>query len=350
LAISALIRPLAAPTVSAFGQLVWKLTPQVELSGGARYTHERKTGNMGNVFLNRNMPTIFVFLPVGTRLIGEFTENNVSPDVTLSWKPQDNLMLYGAYKTGFKSGGYSSPTRYPGNANLVNQRFGQEKVHGFEAGVKFQTLDKRLTGDLAAYTYLYKGLQLTAYDGATSAYFTQNAGSARVKGVEGNLSFRLSDALTLKGSAAYNSARYASFPGSQCFVGQTVAEGCVAAVQSLTGQPLSRAPEWTTQAGINFEQPISDSWKFGFSGDVRHTSGYYISTNNSPFSWQKGFTVFDLSARIHSDDWEFAVIGKNLSNQIYGVVGNDKPLGQRGMVSGNIGRPREVSVQVTRHF
>ncbi|WP_310531272.1 TonB-dependent receptor [Novosphingobium sp.] len=337
-------------TVSAFGQLIWKLTPQVELSGGARYTHERKTGNMGNVFLNANMPASFVFLPVGTRLIGEFTEENVSPDVTLSWKPQDGVMIFAAYKTGFKSGGFSSPTRYPGNANLVNQRFGQEEVHGFEAGVKLQALDRRLTAEFGAYSYLYEGLQLTAYDGSTSSYFTQNAGSARVKGVEATMSLKITDELTLRTSAAYNSARYKSFPGSQCFVGQTVAEGCVARVQSLTGQRLSRAPDWTTQAGISYEKPISDTWKFGLNGEVRTTSGYYIATNNSPFAWQKAFTLVDLSMRLFSDDWDFALIGKNVGNKIYGVVGNDKPLGQRGMVNGNIGRPREVSLQVTRHF
>lgn len=337
-------------TTSAFGQLTWKFAPQFELSGGARYSHERKTGDMGNTFINANIPANFVFLPVGTRLIGEFSEDNVSPEATLSWKPQDDVLVYGAFKTGFKSGGFSSPTRYPGNATLVNQRFGQEKVSGFEGGVKFQALDRRLTGDLAAYTYLYKGLQLTAYDGATSSYFTQNAGSARVKGVELNLSYKVTDGLSLRGSTAYNSARYASFPGSQCFTGQTVAEGCVARVQSLTGKPLSRAPEWSLQGGFAYEAALSDTWNIGFTGDARHTSGYYISTNNSPFSWQKAYTLVDLSARIFNKDWEFSLVGKNIGNVIYGVVGNDKPLGQRGMVNGNIGRPREVILQVTRHF
>jgi outer membrane receptor protein involved in Fe transport len=335
-------------TYSAFGQLTWNLTPTVELSGGARYTHERKTGNMGNVYLHAARAASF--LPITTRLIGAFTEENVSPEVTMSWHPAPDVLLYGSFKTGFKSGGFSSPTRYPANATLANQTFGQETVHGFEGGMKFSTLDRRLTGDLGIYDYTYKGLQLTAYDGTTSSYFTQNAGSASVRGVEMSLNFRVSDAFALRGSGAYNHARYASFPGSQCFTGQTAAEGCVAAKQSLTGQPLSRAPDWTLQGGATWTVPIGADWKFSASGDVRYTSKYFISTNNSPFALQPGFTMLDLSAKVYSADWELALVGKNLTNRIYGVVGNDKPLGPRGQVSANIGRPREILVQLTRHF
>lgn len=335
-------------TYSVFTQLGYKFTPTLELTGGARYTHERKTGNMGNVYLHAARAASF--LPVSKRLIGSFTENNVSPEVTLSWHPMTDVLLYGSYKTGFKSGGFSSPTRYPANATLDNQQFGLEKVRGFESGMKFSALDRRLAGDVALYRYLYKGLQLTAYDGTTSSYFTQNAGSAIVKGVELNLHYRLNDELQLRGSVAYNHARYKSFVGSQCFTGQTAAEGCVAAKQNLSGKPLSRAPDWGLQGGATYDLPITSDWTFGVSGDVRYTSGYFISTNNSPFAYQHGFTTFDASARIYNKDWELALIGRNLGNEIYGVVGTDKPLGPRGQVTGNIGRPREILLQATRRF
>lgn len=336
-------------TYSAFAQLLWKFAPDFELSGGARYTHEKKTANMGNVYLHAARAA--GFLPVNRRLIGSFTENNVSPEVTLSWKPKRDVLIYGSYKTGFKSGGYSSPTRYPANATLDNQSFGQEEVRGFEGGLKFQTPDRALSGDLAIYNYTYKGLQLTAYDGTTSSYFTQNAGSASVSGIELNLSYRLTPEFTLRGSGAYNRARYESFPGSQCFTGQTAAEGCVNAQQNLSGQPLSRAPDWTLQAGFTYDRPLGDSdWNIGFSGEARYSSEYFISTNNSPFALQGGFALFDASARIHNDDWNIALIGRNLTNKIYGVVGNDKPLGPRGQVNANIGRPREIMIQATRRF
>lgn len=335
-------------TYSAFGQLIWKFAPDFELSGGARYTHEKKNADMGNIYLHSARAA--GFLPVGTRLIGSFSENNISPDVTLSWHADRDVLLYGSFKTGFKSGGFSSPTRYAANATLANQQFGQEKVQGFEGGLKFQALGRRLVGDIAVYSYLYKGLQLTAYDGATSAYFTQNAGSASVNGIEWNLGFRATNELSLRGSGAYNRARYEEFLGSQCFTGQTAAEGCVGGRQNLSGQPLSRAPDWSLQGGLTYDVPVNSDWNFAVSGDVRYSSGYFISTNNSPYAFQKGYVLGDASLKIHNDAWDFSLIGKNLTNKIYGVLGTDKPLGPRGQVTGNIGRPREVIVQVTRRF
>lgn len=335
-------------TSSAFAQLSWKLTEQFDLTGGARYTRETKTGDLGNVYLHSAIAA--GFLPVGKRLNGSVTQDNVSPEVTLAWHPQHDVMLYASYKTGFKSGGFSSPTRYAANATLNNQKFDQEKVRGEEAGAKFSTPDSRLRGDVSVYRYIYDGLQLTAYDGATSSYFTQNAGSAKVTGVETNLSYLVTDELNIHGSVAYNRARYKSFAGSQCFTGQTAAEGCIAAKQDLTGRPLARAPDWSVQGGATYTVPLGSGWSLGFSGDVRYSGGYYVSINDSPYSYQKGFTLFDASARLFNDAWEVSLVGRNLSNQIYGVVGTDKPLGPRGQVDGNIGRPREVLVEVTRHF
>ncbi len=335
-------------TYSAFGQMIWKFAPEFELSGGARYTREHKTGNMGNVYIHSRFTG--AFLAPGNRLIGSFTENNVSPEAMLSWHAAPDVLIYGGYKTGFKSGGFSSPTRYAANATLDNQQFGQEKVRGFEGGLKFQALDRKLSGDVAVYSYIYKGLQLTAYDGSTSSYFTQNAGSANINGVEINLNYRATRELSLRTSLAYNRARYESFPGSQCFTGQTALEGCVGGVQNLSGEPLSRAPDWGIQGGFTYDVPVSGDWNIGLSGDLRYSSGYFISTNNSPYAFQGGYVLADASARVYNEDWELALIGKNLTDKIYGVVGNDKPLGPRGQVSGNIGRPLEVIFQVTRHF
>src|SRR3546814_397576 len=200
---------------------------------------------MGNIYLHSARAA--GFLPVGKRLIGEFTEKNVSPELTLSWHADRDVLLYGSFKTGFKSGGFSSPTRYAANATIDNQQFGQEKVRGFEGGLKFQALDRKLSGDIAIYSYLYKGLQLTAYDGSTSSYFTQNAGSASVNGLEWNLGYRITDELSLRTSGAYNRARYEKFLGSQCFTDQTAAEGCGGERAHLAGPPPS--PRWGERGG-----------------------------------------------------------------------------------------------------
>jgi outer membrane receptor protein involved in Fe transport len=293
--------------------------------------------------------------PVGERFIDTFTETNVSPQVTVSWHPSRDVMLYGAYKTGFKSGGFSTPALIPAAATVANQQFNQETAEGGEIGLKFSQLDRRLTGDFTLYRYTFSGLQLTAFDAATTSYFTQNAASATSQGLEFNLNFQATPELGLHGSIGYNRARYDNFDNSQCWTGQDLAHGCNG-TQNLTGKPLSRAPDVVALVGATYEHQIYGDYKLALSGDVRYSSGYYLETSDNPYAYQGEYATLDLSARVYNDKWEFALIGQNLTDTYYGVLAGDKPLspvapnGGGSDILAELGRPREVTLQITRHF
>lgn len=335
-------------TYSGYGELNWKILPRMELAGGARWTLEQKYAVVGSNYLNMNLP---IGAPVGKIIAGTIIEHNVSPEVTLSYHITPNVMLYGAYKEGFKSGGFSEPAVIPVNAEASNQEFGQEHVHGEEVGLKFSNLlDARLTGDITLYDYVYGGLQLTAFQAATTSYFTQNAGSAVSRGVEANLAYRITEAFSAHTSVGYSDAHYISFPNSQCWVGQTAAEGCVGGIQNLGGKPLSRAPDWSVLAGVSYDRELMGDWKLGVEVNGRYSGGYYTATNNNPYGWQGSYQTLDATVRLYNGKWEAAVIGRNLTDTIYATAGGDKPLGVRGDVIAGIGRPREVIVQVTRRF
>jgi len=335
-------------TFSGFAELTWQIADNVELAGGARYTLEEKAGDSGNTFVFKSFQA--GYLAPGQRLVGNIVEHNISPQATLSWHPTANTMLYAAYKTGFKSGGWSTPTRYSSKATVENQQFDQEIVRGGEIGLKFAEMGGDLTGDVTGYHYIFKGLQLTAYDVPTASYFTTNAGSAAVDGIEINLAYQALKELALRASVGYNHARYDSFPGAQCFTGQTAAEGCVAGVQNLAGQPLSRAPDWSGNLGATYNYPLNQDYVLSFTTDMRFSSKYNVTTTNSPYGWQNGFATWDASVRLSDEQWEFAVIGRNLTDKVYAVIGGDKPLGPRGQVAGTLGLPRTVTLQVSRHF
>jgi iron complex outermembrane receptor protein len=335
-------------TYSGYGELNWKILPKLELAGGARYTLEEKSGDTGSTYLNAYLP---IGSPVGKRIIGNITEHNVSPQVTLSYHLTHDVLIYGAYKEGFKSGGFSEPAVIPVDATAQNQEFGQEHVHGEELGLKFANLaGGAVTGDVTLYNYVYSGLQLTAFDAQTISYFTQNAASALSRGVEVNLAYHVTPALTFHTGVGYSDAHYEQFPNSQCWVGQTVAEGCVGGVQSLSDQRLSRAPLWSVLAGVAYDTALTNNWRAGVTVDGRSSSGYFIGTNNNPYGWQNGYQTLDASVRLYDEKWEFSLVGRNLTDTIYATFGSDKPLGGRGDVEAGIGRPREVVLQATRRF
>ncbi|HEX7881981.1 MAG TPA: TonB-dependent receptor, partial [Afipia sp.] len=237
---------------SFFGQLVWKITPDLELSPGGRWTREVRTHRQYN-FNPANGP-------VGQSVLLDprIAANNFSPEVTLTYTPSDDLTVFASYKTGFKSGSFNgviflSPTT-PGS-------FGDEKVKGGEIGLKSRLLDHQLTVNAAGYYYRYSNLQVGANEvtGTTLILRTLNAAAANVYGVDFDASFAPHAVPGLRLSAAvnYNHARYASFPNAPCGNGQTIALGCNQLInpatgrftsQNLKGRPLVRAPEWMGSA------------------------------------------------------------------------------------------------------
>src|SRR5690606_224223 len=203
-------------------------------------------------------------VPVGVVFEDHFRDNNWSPEATLAWRPTSDLTVYGAYKTGYKSGGFGiGGNLVPANLTEDAIRFDSEKVSGFEGGVKAQLLDRRLvvTGDV--YSYKYKDLQVTAFNPDTTSFTIENAASSRVKGVEFEGRFSATDNLSLYGSVAYSDSKYLEYIAG-CYNTQTAAQGCNVVVdagadgiegtaddtlaQSLAGQRRPRAPKWTFTA------------------------------------------------------------------------------------------------------
>ncbi|HYD47694.1 MAG TPA: TonB-dependent receptor, partial [Terriglobales bacterium] len=84
-------------SISAFGQLIWKITPKVELAGGARWTRETREHREFDGFNN--------YAPVPL-LVPKLRASNISPEASLTYTPTDDLTVFGSYKQGFKSGSF----------------------------------------------------------------------------------------------------------------------------------------------------------------------------------------------------------------------------------------------------
>ncbi len=341
---------------SFFGQLIWKMLSNVELAGGARYSHETKHVNLGNTFVNPASAAIL--LPIATPITGKHSEDNVSPEATLTWHPSSNTTLYGAYKTGYLSGGFSNPGILSRSLTLQNDTFQPEKVRGGEVGAKWSLLGNRLGGDLVVFQYDYRGLPLSTFDAQSVTFVTRNAASTVTKGVEFQTHYDFGGGLSVHGGMSYDDARFKDFRNGQCYVGQTVADGCVPVTlgsavrsQDLSGKRVYRAPDWLGNAGAQYQFPIAGDFEVGLTADVQYTSSYYANLNLNPGSLQGSFILVDASARITtpSGRWSVAVIGRNLTNEIYATLGTDKP-GGVGEVMTVAGTPRAVLLQVSGKF
>ena len=355
-------------TLSAYGQLIWTLTPQLELTAGARYTYETKDSFFVQPYVNPALAVVFIG---DTPLSANQLFHNVSPEATLTYRPTRNITAYVAYKTGYKSGGFSnSGGQTIGSPSVNDFAFDPETAKGYEGGLKTTLFDRQLRLDLTGYHYRFSNLQVDYFDARTFAFITENAASAITNGVElaADYAPKQIQGLFVHSSLNYNHAYYGSFI-SPCWEGQTPAQGCgltgpaptFTPEQNLSGHETSLAPKWTAALGANYELPITNNLVAAISGDARYNDSYNVSAFGNPYARQPSYINVDASFRVHTADgaWEFAVIGRNLANNVVinGTVdgpgtgsGTGTAAGVRADQIGFVGLPRTIQLQLTwRH-
>lgn len=357
-------------TYAIFGQAIVDLTPTLTVTGGIRYTEEKKHSIQGQPYV---IPTSLGSFAQTTFVVPQkFT--NTSPEATISWKPAPNVTVYGSYRTGYKSGGYSISGIIAPNSTVADADFGPEKVKGFEGGIKSTLLNNQLRVNFDIFSYKYTGLQVDFFNPLTIQYLTLNAASARTKGAEIEMEFapRSVPGLNLRASASYTKARYLSFPMAPCIGGQSRAEGCSFALnglgngtrQDLSGQIMPQAPRITATAGVDYSTPVGAGLKLGLSFSGRYSSRYKtyaFAPDNADRFFQSAYAAIDASIRLGAEDerWELALIGKNLTNRFIMTTAQDLTYTGSGAGSNNavhtdvrssISDPRTVAVQATARF
>lgn len=352
-----------ARTLSAYGQVRYKIAETLELAGGVRYTRERRRGYFNNQFVHQILGPAFNLVPEGDFFDETLSFSNWSPEFTLSWKPQRDVLVYGAFKTGFKSGGFSSADLYQIDAttgqkpSAAQLSFDPEKVKGGEIGMKAMLADRTLRVEAVAYRYTYTGLQVSIFNPATFSVSIANAADARVQGVEVSGDWRVTPGLTLNAAGSYNHARFLDFSRAPCYTGQptspTVQDGfCTNGRQDLSGTPLVRAPDWTFTGGATFETAIGGDWSMSINGDVNYSGSYFFQEDRAPGTEQKAFARVNAGLRFFTTDdrYEIALIGRNLTNKYYIESSQSKSFGSPTDFQAATPRTREIRLQLGYRF
>ena len=366
-------------TEAGFAQVIWKALPKVEVTGGLRYTHETKDSFFTQPYNNAAVTSIFRPSndPDGLGVVtANQSFNALNPEGTITYKPAQGFLVYAAYKTAYKSGGFSNggiDSKFSTNP-VGDLTFSPERASGYEIGLKTTSFQRQLRFNIDAFTTRYRNFQVDFFNSPIFAFQTLTS-QARTKGIEPEAEFapRGFPGLNLHGSANYDISRYSNFIGP-CVAGQTPAQGCDLDYsplqnggtggftrQDLKGAPLSLAPRWTAGLGASYDRPLNDKINFGASVDARYSSSYILSGFGDENSRQPDYSTVDASIRLAaaSGFWEVSLIGKNLSNVLYLNGGNDSPStgsgtgtagGVRADQNGYGNLPRTVELQLTINY
>jgi outer membrane receptor protein involved in Fe transport len=290
-------------------------------------------------------------------LHSDFDDDEWSPEVTLTWRPTDDLTFWTAYKSGYKSGGFSTNTVISVQSTPESLTFQPETADGGEFGIKSTWLDGTLRVNATAYYYKFDDIQISVFNAALVSFSVDNAASATTTGFEVESTYLLTDNLTVRAQLGYNEGEYDKFKNASCYGGQTPAQGCNPVPggtppfqQDLSDEDLTRAPEWQGSIGFDYQRQIFANWLFMGAAEAIFTDEFQTNTNNNPLSVQDSFWRYNARLGLQTMDgtWDISVIGRNLDDELYQGGQADRPGTDGGPdLFGGVVRGRQILLQAT---
>jgi iron complex outermembrane receptor protein len=233
---------------AVFAQATLDVTDKLSLTGGARYTNDRKT-YLPDIFIaavtpgSGGPPPFVVRRPLVPNVFVARTFDKVTYRAAAQYQWTGRFMTYASYSTGFKSGGFVQR-----NSATVPAlpSFGPETVAVLEAGFKLDAFNRRLRLNGAAFTNRYRDLQITVLQptGLVNAPITQNAGRAKINGAELDVEAVLGYGFVLTGGVSYLDAKYTELASN--------------AIGIDLRKRLVRAPTWSGNVSAIKSQQVGD--------------------------------------------------------------------------------------------
>ena len=280
-----------------FGDVTWKVSPQIELGAGLRWTHDDKTTSISDSVLNNRSilggflgalslpePNRSAILAALSSPFVQLLPASVLPLFGVTFQPTNNngdeidahnkdngftYRLFGRYSPNEDSSIYAiyARGRRPEVLSALNPAvpFGDprfnlvdaETVDSFEVGAKTALVNRKLYLDGALFYYKYDNFQTLEQVGTT--FVTTNAGKAESYGFEAQVRYDPSRDLRLFANYAYNHARFKS--------------------GVLDGNHFRLAPEHTFSAGLTWAHDVGPG-RIDFTPAVTYQSKVFFDDNN----------------------------------------------------------------------
>ncbi len=283
---------------AGFAEVSYDLSPGFALTVGGRYSrykiHTRQDGAL-------NGPDLFDGPPSVT--LRSAKNSAVTPKVSLSYKPNDDVMVYALANKGFRTGNSNLvPPIDPFTGISLPQSYDPDALWNYEVGAKVAFFDRRLRIDADVFYIDWKKLQLQVRAPVSGFPYTDNAGTAKSQGIELQIVGKPTQATEVGGSFAYTDAKLKS-----------VSPGVAAQV----GDQLPGSAPFTAYAYGQYDFPVSGSADMSLRADYSYTGKEFSELNNkgNPNAIRYGkYSAIGAQASLHMGRYEIALYVRNLAD------------------------------------
>lgn len=314
---------------------------------GARYSYEER-----EVDLEQSPRDVTSVTPVPQKFENDW--NEFTPMATLEYRADAGL-VYLTYSRGFKSGGYNYPA--PTTADGLDP----EILDMIELGFKGDLLDDTLRLNAAVFHYDYTDLQVQRAAGDTGLTKTENAADATILGLDLDVTWLLTDALTLRFGLSLLDSEYDDYDATEkvfranldgSYGTATPTPGMTDVRYDASGESLLRAADYQYFVTANYEFALNSGARLPLSLTYSYTDDVQFDFSTDPIAKgylrQEGYGLLSARASYHSadDNWSVSLWGRNLTDEEYfnEIAGNG--MGLRGFWA----EPRTYGADVSVKF
>jgi iron complex outermembrane recepter protein len=295
----------------------------------------------------------------GTGFDQSNTENNLSGTLKLSYRFNEEAMVYISGANGYKAGGYNlSRVTFPADPTSPNPlsqigllpndstHFPRETVESFEAGIKTTLFDKTLRLNAAAFYQRYTDFQLNTFTGIQ--FVVTSLDRVISKGVDVDFAWATPlSGLTIAGGVTQDLTNITNF-------GNALPDFCGGPFNGCTARDnnrLSFAPLWSGALSASYQIPITSTLGIRTSVEEKYNSSYNTGSDLDPRKIQEGFGLLNARIGIGAPDesWSVEAWGANLADKYYYAVAFDSPF-QFNTIASYLGAPRTFGLTARVKF
>ncbi|QGZ39938.1 iron complex outermembrane receptor protein [Pseudoduganella flava] len=322
-------------TYAAFGQATWDFAPTWSVLAGLRYNHETS----GYRYAKGAPPPGEFVVTEAYSSLGN-SEGAVTGKLSLQKQFTPGVMGYVMAATGYKGMAYDL-TSSLNAATAAQQPVKSETARTFEAGMKGNFLNNRLTVSLAAFHTKFDDYQQNSgsYLPGTTTYVTRlnSVGGVETKGIELDTSALLHRDFVVNASLAYTRASITDFRNAPCYTVAGSPNGgynaaCILKnpefggqnTQDVSGGTMPNAPKIKVNVGGQYDlrlAPVSFDGFFTFN--TRYTSEVLTNLNQDPGSRVPGYAITNIGfgVRDKQDRYKLSFFVNNLFDHRYANSG-----------------------------
>ncbi len=336
---------------AVFGALNYKVTPELKLRGGLRYTQDKKDFNVEAYEFSAFVPCVLSAKCTLAELAAQGPISAATDDKKTNWDLSGtyalnkDVNLYARAATGFRGSSIQGAGPFNGQS-LV----GPENNTSFEVGVKADLLDRRARVNFGVYNWRVKDFQVTAVGGANNANILLPVDKVVGSGFEMDLQALITPNLLASLGVGYNRTKIKDKDSSVAVCAQcTVTDpqpGGVGTPAVIDGNPLPQAPKTSVNFTLRYSQPTpSGEWYVLTDWVYRSKINFFLYESIEG----TGRALTEGGLRVGyiwgNGKYEAALFGRNITDEIRMVGGIDF-----NNNTGFINEPRTLGVQFRAQF